>query len=138
MSTETPSKAKVAVRLVTLNKGLKLAESWVKNMSGSASDEPDEVIFEGRQPGLGLGARPIHQPRMANSSDPVERRLLAKLNAQKKSALAKSVEENTPAEGNGGAGEDEDSDDDLESRSKSFSKKRAIPTASLKSNKKKK
>ncbi|KAK9143775.1 hypothetical protein Syun_013175 [Stephania yunnanensis] len=46
MSTAMPPKVKVIPKLVKLDRGLKLAESWVNNMSGSAMDESTEMEVE--------------------------------------------------------------------------------------------
>ncbi|PIA60402.1 hypothetical protein AQUCO_00300121v1 [Aquilegia coerulea] len=134
-ATTTPGKVKDIPKLVILDKGLKLAESWMNNMSGSATDEVNEVEFEGRPPRLGLGAKALHQSRVGPLTDPVERRLVAKLDAGKRRA-ARTIEETNPSESN--VGEDDDSSDE-ESRTKAFSKKRAIsmaPSVQAKKNKK--
>ncbi|KAF5207455.1 pre-mRNA-splicing factor CWC22-like protein [Thalictrum thalictroides] len=123
----TTGKAKDMPKLVILDRGLKLAESWMNNMSGSATDEVNEVEYEGRPPRLGLGAKAVHPSRVGPLTDPVERRLVAKLNAGKR-RTARTIEETNPSESN--VGDDNDgSDDDLESRTKAFTKKRATSTA---------
>ncbi|KAF5184909.1 pre-mRNA-splicing factor CWC22-like protein [Thalictrum thalictroides] len=131
----TQGKAKDMPKLVILDKGLKLAESWMNNMSGSATDDANEVEYVGRPPRLGLGAKAVHQSRVGPLTDPVERRLVAKLDAGKRRA-ARTIEETNPSESNVG---DDSSDDDLESRTKAFTKKRAIslaPSLQAKKNKK--
>ncbi|PIA49381.1 hypothetical protein AQUCO_01300299v1 [Aquilegia coerulea] len=84
---------------------------------------------------LGLGAKALHQSRVGPLTDPVERRLVAKLDAGKRRA-ARTIEETNPSESN--VGEDDDNSDE-ESRTKAFSKKRAIsmaPSLQAKKNKK--
>ncbi|KAF8365124.1 hypothetical protein HHK36_032867 [Tetracentron sinense] len=90
MSTEEPKAC--PPKLVKLEKALKLAELWVNNMSGSMTEESTEVEFEGRPSRLGLGAKVMRQSKLAASTDPVERKLRAKLDAEKRRA-AKSLEE---------------------------------------------
>ncbi|XP_068640133.1 uncharacterized protein [Aristolochia californica] len=132
MGAEAPSKP--CPQLVKLDKALKLAESWVNNMSGSTTDEQNVVDFETRPARLGLGAKFVPQSKVASSVDPVGKKLLAKFNAHKKRA-ASNLEELNPAEE-----KVEDSDEDeLESRTKSFNKKRAMPlSTSLQAKKKRK
>ncbi|XP_006659700.1 uncharacterized protein LOC102699524 [Oryza brachyantha] len=110
-------------KVVTLNKALKLAQTWVDKMSASDQDEPKAKDFEGRPPGLGLGAKVAPNVKRAAPTDPVERRLLGKVNAQKRKATEE--EKTTAQEAN------EDSDDDsgeTESRTSAFSKKRTAPS----------
>ncbi|XP_058083424.1 uncharacterized protein LOC131231296 [Magnolia sinica] len=121
MSTKAPAKAYPQV--VKLEKALKLAEAWVDNMSRTAADESTELEFEGRPSRLGLGVKVIPQFKAAASTDPVERKLHAKLDAEKKRA-AKNVEESNPAEK---SDENSDGDDnDPESRTNAFVKKRSM------------
>jgi hypothetical protein len=61
MATEQPSEKKPPAsggekkaplpKVVTLNKALKLAQTWVDKMSASDQDEPKAKDFEGRPPG---------------------------------------------------------------------------------------
>ncbi|KAJ4956963.1 hypothetical protein NE237_013746 [Protea cynaroides] len=135
MSTEAPPA--VRPKLVTLNKALQLAESWVNNMSGSTADDSTEIEFECRPSRLGLGAKVIHQPKFRASSDPVEKKLRAKLDAGKRKA-AKNIEESNPSGKNEELDED-DSDEDSESRTNAFPKKRSIlPASSLHAKKRQK
>ncbi|XP_077241903.1 pre-mRNA-splicing factor CWC22-like protein (DUF3245) [Tasmannia lanceolata] len=122
MSMEASSKAYPQV--VKLEKALKLAEAWVNNMSGSSTDESKEVEFEGRPSRLGLGAKIVPQLKAATSTGPVERKLRAKLDAEKKRA-AKSLEESNPEERNDGHSDDYSP----ESRTNAFSKKREMVLA---------
>ncbi|XVF65268.1 hypothetical protein PTKIN_Ptkin09bG0233800 [Pterospermum kingtungense] len=103
------------------------AEQWVSKMSGSAEDETVEVEPEGRQSGLGLGAKVPRQSKVGPSNDPVERRLYAKLEAGKRKA-SKNRELTTPSDRDGV--DDSGDDEDLESRSSAFSKKKAAPPTS--------
>ncbi|CAO2186473.1 unnamed protein product [Urochloa humidicola] len=51
MATETPPPEKKKAplpKVVTLNKALKLAQTWVDKMSASEPDEPNDKDFEGR------------------------------------------------------------------------------------------
>ncbi|XP_043715808.1 uncharacterized protein LOC122664166 [Telopea speciosissima] len=128
MSTETPPT--VRPKLVTLNKAFQLAESWVNDMSGSTVDDSTEE-FEGRPSRLGLGAKVIHQTKSRALTDPIERKLRAKLDAGKRKA-AKNIEESNPSEKNDKLGEDDSDDEDSESRTNAFLKKRSIlPASSL-------
>ncbi|OVA14024.1 Protein of unknown function DUF3245 [Macleaya cordata] len=136
MSTETPSKEKVIPKLVKLENALKLAEGWVNNMSGSAEDETSELEFEARPPRLGLGAKVIRQSNMGASTDPIERRLRAKLEAGKKRANKNKEEESNPSERNDGHDSDDD-DDEPESRTNAFTKKRPVFLSPSSQNKKK-
>ncbi|KAJ1269654.1 hypothetical protein BS78_07G228400 [Paspalum vaginatum] len=124
MATETPPPEKKKApaplpKVVTLNKALKLAQTWVDKMSASEPDEPKDKDFEGRPSRLGLGAKVAPGAKRAAPTEPAERRLLAKVNAQKRRALEdgnKSAKE---------ANEASDGDsDEPESRTSAFSKKR--------------
>lgn len=106
-------------------------------MSGSTDStlgELAEVEYEGRIPRLGLGAKVPENAKPL--TDPVERKLLGKLNAyarqsSKSAGKASADEECEPNE--------DDNDDEPESRTKSFVKKRAIPpVASLQLTKRRK
>ncbi|KAK9147486.1 hypothetical protein Scep_006243 [Stephania cephalantha] len=125
MSTAMPPKVKVIPKLVKLDRGLKLAESWVNNMSGSAMDESTETEVEqsARPARLGLGAKATHRSKQESWADPVERKLLIKLEAKKRAA-AKSKEESNPSESE----VDDSNDDDPECRSSAFNKKRTLPS----------
>ncbi|XP_008803676.1 uncharacterized protein LOC103717166 [Phoenix dactylifera] len=131
----TEAKAKVAPRVVKLDKALKLVESWVNNMSASATGESNERDFEGRPSRLGLGAKVTPHAKVAASTDPVERKLLGKVNAKKRQA-SRNLEKTNTAEDSGPSEED---NDEPESRTNAFAKKRAMPPAmSLQSTKKSK
>lgn len=122
---------KACPRVVKLDAALKRAEAWVKNMSASTTDT--ELEFEGRPPRLGLGAKAIPKSKASAAADPVEKKLRAKLDAEKKRA-AKSLEEANPSDRND---EHDDEDGDQESRTNAFVKKRAMAPASTLQAKKK-
>ncbi|PUZ52704.1 hypothetical protein GQ55_6G290900 [Panicum hallii var. hallii] len=126
MATETPQpeKKKAPVpKVVTLNKALKLAQTWVDKMTASEPDEPNDKDFEGRPSRLGLGAKVAPGVKRAAPTNPVERKLLGKVNAQKRKAL--EDENRTAKEAN----ESSDGDsDEPESRTSAFSKKRTLPS----------
>ncbi|OEL36271.1 hypothetical protein BAE44_0002711, partial [Dichanthelium oligosanthes] len=85
-------------------------------------DEPNDNDFESRPSGLGLGAKVAPGVKRAAPTNPVERRLLGKVNAQKRKALE---EENRAAKEANEASDDED--DEPESRTSAFNKKRTLP-----------
>ncbi|WJX72203.1 hypothetical protein P8452_56105 [Trifolium repens] len=116
-ATENPKKSG-ATPIVKLNKALKLAEVWVNNMSRSAGDETSSVDTEGRPLRLGLGAKVSRQTKVGLSNDPVERKLNAKLDAEKRKAANIAKESTTIAS-------DDDDDDEDESRTNAFSKRKA-------------
>nr|CAB3481741.1 unnamed protein product [Digitaria exilis] len=127
MATETPpqeeSKKKAPLpKVVTLNKALKLAQTWVDKMSASEPDQPYDKDFEGRPSGLGLGAKVAHGVKRAAPTNPIERRLLGKVNAQKRKALEE--ESRTAKEANEAS---DDDSDEPESRTSAFSK-RTLPS----------
>ncbi|KAL5223249.1 hypothetical protein ABZP36_027962 [Zizania latifolia] len=100
------------------------AQTWVDTMSASDPDEPKDKDFEGRPSGLGLGAKVAPNVKRAAPTDPVERRLLGKVNAQKRKAIEEEKRAAQEA--------DEDSDDDsgeTESRTSAFNKKMPTPLA---------
>ncbi|CAD5168732.1 unnamed protein product [Musa acuminata subsp. malaccensis] len=130
----TESKGKAPPKVVKLDKALKLAEAWVNNMSRPAIYEQSEVEFEGRPSRLGLGAKITPKMKAAVSSDPVEQKLLGKLNSKKK--LSENVEKASPVKENSPSDDDEN---EPESRTSAFVKKRPMPPAtSLQSSKKRK
>ncbi|KAK2415249.1 hypothetical protein P8452_60492 [Trifolium repens] len=112
--TENPKKTG-APPIVKLNKALKLAEVWVKNMSRSADDETSSVDTEGRPQRLGLGAKVSRQTKVGPSNDPVERKLHAKLDAEKRKAANIAKESTAVAS---------DDDDEDESRTNAFAKRK--------------
>ncbi|CAL9089732.1 unnamed protein product [Musa acuminata var. zebrina] len=129
------SKAKAPPKVVKLDKALKLAEAWVNNMSRPAIYEQSEVEFEGRPSRLGLGAKIAPKMKAAVSSDPVEQKLLGKLNSKKKLS-SENVEKASPVKENSPSDDDEN---EPESRTSAFVKKRPMPPAtSLQSSKKRK
>ncbi|KAE9617702.1 hypothetical protein Lalb_Chr03g0038131 [Lupinus albus] len=136
MSVAAKSKKISGSQIVKLDKALKLAEIWVNNMSQDADDGTTHADIEGRPVGLGLGAKVSRQSKVGPSDDPVERKLYAKLGAEKRKRV-KIAEESTI-----GAKDDlDDNEDDEqeESRTTTFSKRKAIPLrSSILGNKKQK
>ncbi|KAH9622572.1 hypothetical protein KSS87_016459 [Heliosperma pusillum] len=123
------------LKLKTLNKGLRLAEQWVKNMPGQAGEEPGQLDMEGRPAGLGLGARVLPKSHLGPSNDPLERKLMRHLGVGKKKPVAD--EERKPPARNGF--DSDDDEENLESRTNAFTKKRAgsqllMPPSNKKSN----
>ncbi|KAF4386704.1 uncharacterized protein LOC115707936 [Cannabis sativa] len=118
--------------IVKSNSALTLAEQWVSKMTKAVDDEQNEV--EGRHPRLGLGAKFSRQFNVGPLSDPIERKLFAKLDTRTKrteeSNLATKDELN----------DDSDDSEDTESRSQVFNKKRAatpmMPSVQTKKKKK--
>ncbi|KAF5731735.1 hypothetical protein HS088_TW18G00420 [Tripterygium wilfordii] len=148
-------------QIVKLDVASKLAEKWVNDMTRIEEVAPAEVESEGRPPRfvvfftlftisvlchfklflcfrrLGLGAKVARKTKYTPSDDPVEKKLHAKLEAEKRKA-ARSIEESNPSIRNLCDADDE-SDEDLESRTNAFAKKRsAPPTASVQTKKKQK
>ncbi|KAI4328791.1 hypothetical protein L6164_021120 [Bauhinia variegata] len=135
-ATETP-KITGPPQIVKLDKALKLAERWVNNMSKGTDDEPSEADMEGRPSRLGLGAKVSRQSKVGPSNDPVDRKLYAKLNAEKRKTARIAEESKQSA----GAGFDDDDDNkDLDSRTSAFAKRKAaVPlNSSVLGNKKQK
>ncbi|XP_059651401.1 uncharacterized protein LOC132299004 [Cornus florida] len=136
MSKENSTQKAALPKLVKLDKAFKLAEQWVNNMTKS-TDESAEVELEGRPARLGLGSTVPRQSKIGHSNDPVERKLLAKLNIGRINASKKTLE-STPS-ARDGCGDSDDDEDDLDSRTNAFAKKRPVPlTSSLQVKKKKK
>ncbi|CAI8613160.1 unnamed protein product [Vicia faba] len=136
MSVTANPKKTAAPPIVKLNNAFKLAEVWVKGMSGSADDETTNVNTEGRPHKLGLGAKVPRQSNIGLSNDPVERNLHAKLDADKRKA-ANIAKESTPFASDS---LDDDEDDEDESRTNAFAKRKAaVPlTPPIMGNKKRK
>uniref|UniRef100_A0ACD5WZY8 Uncharacterized protein n=1 Tax=Avena sativa TaxID=4498 RepID=A0ACD5WZY8_AVESA len=118
-----PEKRAPLPKVVTLNKALKLAQTWVDKMSGPEQDELNDKDFEGRPSGLGLGAKVAPNAKRAAPTDPVEKRLLGKVNAQKR----KSEEEEKRNTQEANEASDDDSDEP-QGRTSAFSKKRELPS----------
>ncbi|KAL4191505.1 hypothetical protein AMTRI_Chr07g80810 [Amborella trichopoda] len=119
MSTESLS-AKPSQQVVTLGKALKLAEGWVKNMSGSDADDSLFPDVESRPARLGLGAKYIPHSKTVAITDPLERKLHAKLVP----ARARNDRENVEQDQNSKGVKDDDEDEEaLESRSNAICKK---------------
>ncbi|VAI70174.1 unnamed protein product [Triticum turgidum subsp. durum] len=131
MATEQPSEKKKPPpekkaplpKVVTLNKALKLAQTWVDGMSALEPEELNDKDFEGRPSGLGLGARVAPNAKRAAPTDPVERRLLGKVNAQKR----KSAEEDKINTQEVNEASDDDSGEP-QGRTSACSKKRELPS----------
>ncbi|KAJ3693040.1 hypothetical protein LUZ60_012135 [Juncus effusus] len=111
---------KVVPKVVKIDKALKTAEIWVKNMSGGTMHQQTENETEGRPAGLGLGARINPHAKPVPSTDPVERRLLGKVNAKRKQNSENEDKINSNDKN------EEDSDDETESRTSSFVKKKPM------------
>lgn len=109
-------------KVVTLNKALKLAQTWVDKMSVSEQDELNDKDFEGRPSRLGLGAILALNVKHMAPTDPVERRLLGKVKAQKRKSME---EENKTAQEVNEASDDDSAEP--ESRTGAFNKKRTLP-----------
>ncbi|XP_015063189.1 uncharacterized protein LOC107008597 isoform X3 [Solanum pennellii] len=136
-SLEESSKKTSRPQLVVLNKAFKLAEQWVNSMGDSSNDaNPTVVVLESRPPRLGIGAAVPRQSQTVLSNDPAERRLRAKLDAEKRRKL-KSSEASTVSDKDGKVDEESD-EDESESKSKAFTKKRPAPLPSTLQVKKKK
>ncbi|GER57440.1 hypothetical protein STAS_35257 [Striga asiatica] len=122
--TEEDPKNKPQPQLVRLDRAFKLAEQWVNNMSKSSVDEKSKstsVDLEGRPARLGIGATVPKESRVTRSDNPVERKLIATLNANKKKAITKNEAPSAKVENVLGDGSDED---ESESKTRSFTKKR--------------
>ncbi|XP_010694782.2 uncharacterized protein LOC104907543 [Beta vulgaris subsp. vulgaris] len=111
-------------KLMTLNKGLKLAQQWVKNMPGDL-EEVEDVEVEGRPSRLGLGAKVPRKSHVGPFNDPVERRLHKKFGAGRKKSAAD--DDSILSAKNEIDIDDEDDDENLDSRTNAFAKKRAAP-----------
>nr|XP_043613552.1 uncharacterized protein LOC122585489 [Erigeron canadensis] len=121
-TTEDASKKTARPELVKMNAAFKLAEKWVSNMTATTDKESTRVVLEARPPGLGIGAVvPRHQPNVALSNDPVERKLRALTDAGKRK-FSKIEEENKSTPRDEGT---DDEDEETESRTKAFVKKKA-------------
>ncbi|KAG0461930.1 hypothetical protein HPP92_020406 [Vanilla planifolia] len=131
--TRAESNIKVHPKVVKLEKAFKLAERWVDDMNGSASSDLNEPEFIGRPERLGLGARIMPNARPSSSTDPIERKLMGKVNAMKQKSL--KIIEAANREAN--ASSDSDDDEVPESRIKALSKKRSQPMAMPKNSSKK-
>ncbi|KAA8516054.1 hypothetical protein F0562_019233 [Nyssa sinensis] len=138
MSKEESTRKISLPKIVKLDRAFKLAEQWVNGMTKCNEDELNEVELEGRPARLGLGATAPRLPKAGASNDPVERKLLTKLDVGKRKA-AKRTEESIPSTRDGYDDKD-DSEEDLDSRTNAFAKKRAVVpfTSSLPAKKKKK
>ncbi|XP_021773218.1 uncharacterized protein LOC110737153 [Chenopodium quinoa] len=120
-------------KLMTLNRGFKLAEQWVKNMPGD--EEAEETEVEARPARLGLGAKVPRKSQVEPIYDPVERRLHKKFGAGRKKPAGD--EDSIPPPNNEEDNGDEDDDENLDSRTNSFAKKRpAFPPTTPQSKKK--
>ncbi|KAF5744372.1 hypothetical protein HS088_TW08G00976 [Tripterygium wilfordii] len=127
------SQRRVLPQIVKLDMASKLAEKWVNNMTRIEEAAPMEVESESQPHRLGLGAKVGCKTKYIPSDDPVEKKLHAKLEAEKIKA-ARSIEESNPSTQNI-CGYDE-SDEYLESRANAFAKKRAPPAAFVQAKKK--
>lgn len=73
-------------QVVVLDKALKLAEGWVKQMNTGPDTAEDDVgeEIQNRPARLGLGAKFVPHSKFAATLNPVEKKLRAKLNAAKR------------------------------------------------------
>lgn len=136
-SGEEDPKKKPLPHLVKLDYAFKLAEQWVNNMSKSSINDksPSTELEEGRPLRLGIGATVPRESKFTRSSDPVERKLLAKLHNEKK-RVAMEQESLAPAAENGNGDEDSE-EEESESKTRAFVKKRPPgPISSLHAKKK--
>ncbi|KAL0379516.1 UNVERIFIED_CONTAM: hypothetical protein Sangu_0015900 [Sesamum angustifolium] len=122
-------KQKLQPQLVKLDKGFKLAEQWVNNMSKSSYDEKSSLVdLEGRPSSS-------KQSKVTRSDNPVERKLLAKLHADKRKVV-KRDEDLVPSAKDGNV-DDDSEEEEMESKTRAFSKKRHLSlTSSLNARKK--
>ncbi|CAH9091915.1 unnamed protein product [Cuscuta europaea] len=118
MTTEDASKTTSTVQLVKLERGFKLAEQWVNNMSKSLEDDKSNgAILESRPPRLGIGATIPRESKYVRSNDPIEKKLRATLNAKERNIDTKANDERVEED-------EEDEEEELESKTKAFTKKR--------------
>ncbi|KAK6129491.1 hypothetical protein DH2020_036724 [Rehmannia glutinosa] len=128
-TTEEDPKKKLQPQLVKLNKALKLAEQWVNNMSKSTVDEKSNLVdLEGRPSRLGIGATVPKESKIACPNNPIERKLLAKLNANKRKVATR--DEDLAPSAKGGNVDDDSEEEESESKTRSFAKKRPLSSAS--------
>ncbi|TKY65439.1 hypothetical protein E2542_SST08298 [Spatholobus suberectus] len=113
------------------------AELWVNNMSKDADDDRTNADLEGRPSGLGLGAKVSCQSKFVPSDDPVERKLYAKVNVEKRKTTNIAKESTTIARD---VLDDDEDSEDLDSRTNAFAKRKAATplTWSILRNKKQK
>ncbi|KAL9315011.1 hypothetical protein ACSQ67_016012 [Phaseolus vulgaris] len=121
MSVTATSKKTGAPQIFKLDKALKLAELWVNNMSKDADDHRTNADLEGRPSGLGLGARVSRQSKFVPSDDPVEKKLYAKLSAEKRKAANIAKESATIARDDL---DDDEESEELDSRTNAFAKRK--------------
>ncbi|KAL3517167.1 hypothetical protein ACH5RR_024069 [Cinchona calisaya] len=125
VKSDEASKKSSAPQLVKFNRASKLAEQWVNNMSKlDADDKSVEVKVKGRLPRLGVGAAVPGESKVVLSNDPVERRLRAKLEADKRKVVKNAEKPAGPAL-DGSSHQDSD-EEELESKAKAFVKKRPV------------
>lgn len=118
-------------QVVVLDKALKLAEGWVKQMNtgpDTAEDDVGDEEIKNRPARLGLGAKFVPHSKFAATLNPVEKKLRAKLNAAKRqSDLGTEEAGSTDKDFKEYKCEDVDANDidsdDSESRANAFSRK---------------
>ncbi|KAH6772667.1 hypothetical protein C2S52_004524 [Perilla frutescens var. hirtella] len=127
---EEDSKKKPQPQLVKLDYAFKLAEQWVNNMSKSSMKDksPSTELEEGRPLRLGIGAAVPRESKFTRSSDPVERKLLAKLHNEKR-RVAMELEGLAPSAENRNGNEDSQ-EEESESKTKAFVKRRPLGSIS--------
>ncbi|CAK9143334.1 unnamed protein product [Ilex paraguariensis] len=124
ISIEKSSQKTSRPQIVKLDRAFKLAEKWVNDMTKTSEDESTALELEGRPLRLGLGATVPREHKFFPSNNPIEKKIRAKLDAEKRKA-AKNAEDSAPSVRDGSVDQDS-SDEELESRTKAFSKKRAV------------
>ncbi|KAL3622124.1 hypothetical protein CASFOL_033535 [Castilleja foliolosa] len=111
-----------------------MAEQWVNNMSKpSVNEKFKSVELEGRPSRLGIGATVPKESRVTRSDNPVERKLLGKLNANKKKAMMRDAD----LAAKDGNDDEESEEEESESKTRSFGKKRPLSLNSPQLGKKK-
>jgi len=118
-------------QVVVLDKALKLAEGWVKQMNtgrDTAEDDVGEEEIQNRPARLGLGAKFVPHSKFAATLNPVEKKLRAKLKAAKRQSdlgteeagsIDKDIKEYKCEDNNA----DDIDSDDSDSRANAFSRK---------------
>ncbi|KAK4411397.1 hypothetical protein Sango_0212700 [Sesamum angolense] len=98
-------------------------------MSKSSYDEKSTLVdLEGRPSRLGIGATVPKQSKVTRSDNPVERKLLAKLHADKRKVI-KRDEDLVPSAKDGNVDDDSEGEE-MESKTRAFSKKRHLSLTS--------
>ncbi|KAL2652151.1 hypothetical protein R1flu_020279 [Riccia fluitans] len=103
---ESSGADKKPTEIVVTNNALKMAQAWVKSMSGGADSDPDEddpestkaEEFSGLRPArLGLGAKYLPHSKAAALMTPVEKKLRAKINAARRGDVTSDQHQHPPS-----------------------------------------